>query len=314
MSNSTNPGANDFLVPNSAANLQVSSDRKLPSELERKIFELAAHSYPYPNLLNLMRVAWRVWTWLEPLFYRVICLDGEHSALVEGLPRFTNAALLCLIDGRREVLLANTRHLIIQDPDDGSHLRGLSTIMAACTGVTHLFLHINTRQLEPDELKALSDMPALRVLGIHVSKLCRPRDLRFSHPVFRNITHLEVLDTEHRSVPWWKLGEIPNLTHLAFSEIQACPRLVDVLGLRAPLLDALIFLCHEPDHGASIMVASLRIQPWFVTVKLPVSSNVDWQRGGLTGIDYWGAADSLIAKRRAGTVPLKQYTILMHEP
>ncbi|KAJ7656299.1 hypothetical protein DFH06DRAFT_469198 [Mycena polygramma] len=228
---------------------------KLSPELERKIFEIAAYSaHCHPvNLLDFMRVAWRVWIWLEPFFYRVIFLDGsEHPAIIEGLPYFTNAALLRLIDEKRKLVLANARHLIIQDGASPSHLRRLNAIMAACIGVTHLFLYSNKR-LETHELQALSGMPALRVLGIHISKLCRARELKFSHAVFRNITHLEVLDTEHDSLPWLLLGDISNLTHLAFSEMWVCPNLVDVMRRRAPLLEALIFLCNESDWRARLI-------------------------------------------------------------
>ncbi|KAJ7220779.1 hypothetical protein GGX14DRAFT_675965 [Mycena pura] len=250
---------------------------------------------------------------LEPFFYRVIFLDdSESSDAIEGIPRFTNAALLRLIDEKRKAVLANARHLIIQDPAQiegvvPAHLRRLNAIMAACTGVTHLFLHSN-KKLESHELEALGGMPALRVLGIHVSKLFRRADRRrvshatLTHPVFRNITHLEVFDRKDEG-PWEQLGDIPNLTHLAFSEMWVCPMLVDAMCLRAPLLDALVFLCRGWDMKA-IHVAGRRTEPWFVTMILP-SSSQDWQRGGLTGIDYWAAADELIAKRNTGAVPLR---------
>ncbi|KAJ6581849.1 hypothetical protein B0H19DRAFT_1252013 [Mycena capillaripes] len=176
------------------AHSQPISDSRLPVELERKIFEIAAYCDPIV-VLDLILVAWRVKLWVEPLFYRVIFLDASGSPIFEGLPRFTVAPLLRLIDEKRKEILANARHLIIQDPPhvhgvSPSHLRRLNAIMRACTGVTHLFLHSN-KKLELHELDALAGMPALRVLGVHISKLFKRASVNLTHPVFRNITHLE---------------------------------------------------------------------------------------------------------------------------
>ncbi|KAF7354000.1 Peptidylprolyl isomerase [Mycena venus] len=257
-----------------------------------------------------MLVAWRVKTWVEPFLYRVIFLARLGSGVVDGLPRFTDTALLRLIDNKRGAILGSTRHLIIQDPAyvrrvKPLHLCRLDAIMAACTGVTHLFLHSNSK-LESHELAALGNLVNLRFLAIHLSKLfgyMNPMD--GAHPALRNITHLEVLDTDHASFNWEKLAEIPNLTHLAFSEMFACGRLVEAFRVRSRLMDALVFLS---EHDAEISVVGWMTEAWFIAVQLS-SSNLNWQRGGLTGIDYWGAADRFIAERRAGRVSLEQYVI-----
>ncbi|KAJ7869968.1 hypothetical protein B0H13DRAFT_1049321 [Mycena leptocephala] len=45
----------------------------LPLELERHIFELVALSCP-ASIPNLMRIAWRITTWVEPLLYRTLVM------------------------------------------------------------------------------------------------------------------------------------------------------------------------------------------------------------------------------------------------
>ncbi|KAJ7642809.1 hypothetical protein B0H17DRAFT_1148751, partial [Mycena rosella] len=188
------------------------------------------------------------------------------------------------------------------------HLRRLNAIMAACTRVTHLFLHSN-KKLESHELDALSSMPALRVLGIHVSRLFNRKRavLDFTHPVFCNVTHLEVLDTEGYNVPWERLVDIPNLAHLAFSKMWVYPMLVDTLRAHRRQLECLVFL--SSDFRA-IDVASRRTEVWLVMVKR--CSNENWQWGALRGLDCWRAADKFIAERRASRVPSQSTTLGAH--
>ncbi|KAJ7622965.1 hypothetical protein B0H17DRAFT_1151519 [Mycena rosella] len=231
-------------------------------ELERQIFEIAANLSLPVDMAALMLVAWRVKT----------CGPRDPHP---GLPLFNAAALLRLIDEKRKTVLANTRHLIIQDP-------------------------ATPHSLESHELDALSSMPALRVLGIHVSRLFNRKRavLDFTHPVFCNVTHLEVLDTEGYNVPWERLVDIPNLAHLAFSKMWVYPMLVDTLRAHRRQLECLVFL--SSDFRA-IDVASRRTEVWLVMVKR--CSNENWQWGALTGLDCWRAADKFIAERRASRVP-----------
>ncbi|KAJ7121829.1 hypothetical protein C8R43DRAFT_1136349 [Mycena crocata] len=54
----------------------------LPVELEREIFEIAAHSRPR-SVPTLVLVASRVKVWVEPFLYRTIFLDA-YTQPVEG--------------------------------------------------------------------------------------------------------------------------------------------------------------------------------------------------------------------------------------
>ncbi|KAJ7137489.1 hypothetical protein C8R43DRAFT_1132092 [Mycena crocata] len=269
---------------------------KLPPELERPIFEMAAYRN-LPAIRDLMLVAGRVKTWVEPILYRVIFLGGEP---INGLPSFTVKSLLYLIDHNRKQILANTRHLVIQDPQPGvspSHLKRLNAIMGACTGVTHLFLHSN-KNLQAHELAALGGMPALRVLAVHFSKLFHRVPVDFGHAVFRNLTHLELRDTENDGAPWGQImSGIPHLTHLAFSEMWVFPQLVGALR-ECSRMEALVFLCATQQ---AMLVVGRQSEVRFVTVMIG-NSNTNWQRGGLSERDYWKAADKFITERREGTI------------
>ncbi|KAJ7762894.1 hypothetical protein B0H16DRAFT_1528085 [Mycena metata] len=56
-------------------------DPAFPPELERLVFEMAAHARP-PTIPTFMRVARRVKIWVEPLLYRTLHL----CAILEDVP------------------------------------------------------------------------------------------------------------------------------------------------------------------------------------------------------------------------------------
>ncbi|KAJ7741701.1 hypothetical protein B0H16DRAFT_1564897 [Mycena metata] len=62
----------------------------LPPELERIIFEMAALLRP-TNIPNLMRTAWRVKNWVEPLLYRTVFIQPMLSTSyhIDEFPQLT---------------------------------------------------------------------------------------------------------------------------------------------------------------------------------------------------------------------------------
>ncbi|KAJ7123569.1 hypothetical protein C8R44DRAFT_875759 [Mycena epipterygia] len=89
------------------------ANSKLPPELERQIFEIAAHARPVA-VLDLILVAWRVKAWVEPLLYRVIFVDGSGSTPIDGLPAFTVDVLQRLFERKAGKIRSehyNTRFL-----------------------------------------------------------------------------------------------------------------------------------------------------------------------------------------------------------
>ncbi|KAJ7663250.1 hypothetical protein DFH06DRAFT_346612 [Mycena polygramma] len=59
----------------------------LPPELERQIFEIAAHTCPF-SIPDMMRVAWRVKHWIEPILYHTLIFymnppEGFHRCTID---------------------------------------------------------------------------------------------------------------------------------------------------------------------------------------------------------------------------------------
>ncbi|KAJ7657360.1 hypothetical protein DFH06DRAFT_1328172 [Mycena polygramma] len=262
-------------------------ERALPGELEREIFEVAALSRPVV-IPDLMLVAHRVKIWVESLLYRTIFISRLKP--IDCLPHFTADLLLRLIKEKPDQFFARSVHRLYL----GHAFDELRVIVAACTGVTDLFIDFKVLNPGIHLLNVLNKMTSLRRLTLEIDRLYDGSPVNFSDPLFRNITHLEILDPvfNQNVAVWASITSIPNLTHLAFSDPNFCP----VLGLalnNSDQLECLVFLSPSEHQLATPLTADIRF-----VISGPVEKfEVDWQLGG-DGRDYWARADTVIAARR----------------
>ncbi|KAJ6533321.1 hypothetical protein DFH09DRAFT_1370097 [Mycena vulgaris] len=275
-------------------------ESRLPPELERQIFEIAALSRPVA-IPTLMLVAWRVKTWLEPLLYRVVSLTDRPSK--DGFPHFTSEILLRAVHQKPAGFLEKSvRHLYLWQ----AYRCDMAVILPACTGVTSLF--VMTTGLD---LHSVGDMQDLRRLAIEIGVLFSNHDLDFTHHLFRNITHLEIFDERDPPISIWAgLPLVPNLTHLSFwgrmlldiaahSVLPACPR-----------LQYLVFLGTSTSLAAAELTAykTLAADPRFVAVAL-TDFEGDWLHGAQLGQDYWSSVEVFVAAKRTGQIASSEYAI-----
>ncbi|KAJ7430211.1 hypothetical protein B0H11DRAFT_2138202 [Mycena galericulata] len=293
-----------------ATNPSVSRQRAFPVELERVIFEIAARDWPVA-IPSLMLVAQRVKQWVEPLLYRVIILSSQKSAFhLHGFPRLTVGFLLRVIQEKPPGFLRDSvrhvfvRHLFRGDTDTAWHPRrvenpALDAILAACTGVADLFLGFGVSATR----EVLGAMSCLRRLTLEIDLLFDGYPVNFMHPLFRNITHLEVLDSASvRESAWPAIASIPNLTHLAFCDPAFCPIFASVLRTSSRM-QCLIFLCAD-----KVQMEEMPEDPRFV-VSGKVDFDADWQNGSRGGDDYWARADRFLAARRLARIEAAVYRI-----
>ncbi|KAJ7633578.1 hypothetical protein DFH06DRAFT_1222301 [Mycena polygramma] len=106
----------------------------LPVELEREIFEWAALLHPR-SIPTFLRVARRFQIWLEPLLYRVICVDiprlTYRDLFTPGIPSLLNA-----IKSKPAGLFGAVRHLFLCNVslEDGI------AVLQACPGLVDLMV------------------------------------------------------------------------------------------------------------------------------------------------------------------------------
>ncbi|KAJ7167919.1 hypothetical protein C8R46DRAFT_1094516 [Mycena filopes] len=260
-----------------------------PPELEREIFEWTAVRDPR-SIPTLILVAHRVKIWVEPLLYRVIFLS-RFPTLDPAVA--VSAEVLCRTIRQKpaDFLRKSVHHLYIEHS-----LAERDSVLAACTGTRDLFLGFN---VTPD-LSRLSAMSDLRRLTAEFDLLFPGCPVDFSHPAFRNLTHLEILDraSERDARTWARVPQcIPNLTHLAFNDFGFCPIFGPLVRV-SRTLECLVFLCaDEAEIAAAHAIVG---DPRFVATG-EVDFSLDWQRGARGGQDYWARAMESIAKLR--TIP-----------
>ncbi|KAJ7159373.1 hypothetical protein C8R43DRAFT_994518 [Mycena crocata] len=271
----------------------------LPLELERRIFEISALSRP-TVIPQLIRVAWRVKQWVEPLLYRTLCIGATSidGFPINGLPRCTLANFRGIARTKSAAFLRDSiRNVMVNVHHEDYTV--VEAVIALCSGIENLFLY-NT--LGYPLAADLDGLPLRHYYG----------DMRFeletvngAQAVFTNITHLELFnglyvdDVVATSAQYHVLGYLPRLTHLAFDVLLDLPT-YSILLESCKLLTALLILLRPPlSHTEMDVVAT---DPRFVM--MPLDNYVeDWQRGVLTGADFWACADEFIAQRKSGEIP-----------
>ncbi|KAJ6465313.1 hypothetical protein C8R45DRAFT_494473 [Mycena sanguinolenta] len=272
-------------------------DPRLPPELERGIFEIAALARP--NWIPvLMLVARRVKCWVEPFLYRVVFLQSvimPEELHDLGLPNFAMDEL----DQRFHNCLRHVRYLLVD-----SEAERKNWPLASCTGVTNLFAHF---RCTPDILTSISGFTDITYLTIDVRTLC---GTAVPFPLFLTVTHLELLDFYAQSGEvdsvCLNISLIPCLTHMALNMS------LDTLLSHAALcaitqLQCIVFLSTDE---ASLNGSPLLDDSRFVYIKEGLPYDTDWLNGAVFGEDYWSFADAFLAARRAGTIHRSRYRIV----
>ncbi|KAJ7723223.1 hypothetical protein B0H16DRAFT_1228786, partial [Mycena metata] len=178
-----------------------------PVELEQEIFEITAVQCP-SSIPRLMLVARRVKKWVEPLLYQTIFIS-PFSGRVEGIPPFTADIILRTLRTKPHGFFQRSVHRLYMD----RKFSGMDNILQACTGIGELFLGFGISA----DARLLSAMSNLRRLTVQIDLMFDGRPVDFTHPAFRNLTHLEILDraADRATGTWAGVRSIPGLTHVA---------------------------------------------------------------------------------------------------
>ncbi|KAK7033753.1 hypothetical protein R3P38DRAFT_2914801, partial [Favolaschia claudopus] len=297
---------------------------KLPPELERMVFEMAARTYP-AGILPLMLVAWRVKYWVEPFLYRVIHLSPHPGRQHYGFPLMPLESLLKIVlnqeDPKSRSFCEAVEYVFLEEILIDPISPILDAILRACPKITDFF----TRRPIGSNLEALASLRCLRRLAIDTYNLfsnsspitpIAPAAANFAHPLFRNLTHLELTDLParhgsgslHRSAFYAQLILIPELTHISFNSaalaIGIHPTLAKIKTLRCIVILGLPLRPHESELNSSSLIPDDR----FVYIR-QTDFQRDWFDCAKGGGGYWGIAEVFLAARRKGDVDRATYLI-----
>ncbi|KAJ7152076.1 hypothetical protein C8R46DRAFT_484144 [Mycena filopes] len=265
-----------------------------PPELEREIFETTAVLHP-GAITALLRVARRVLAWIEPLLYRVICVEDKSystllvHALLQKPPEFIQMAV-------RHLLLFRSRHPRAE----------VERLLGLCTGAVDLAL--GGLVVSPVDTEVLRRM---RLQHLHLKfQDLRPFDL--THALFTTVTHLSIarMSGGHFIQHCTLFPELPALTHLTlFGDVPRTP-MAEMLAQSSRLELVLILW---PRHSADDSKYSLACIPAAYDVRFVIGRHgdywADWAARAkvLPFDDHWSRAADFVARKRRGEIEATRY-------
>ncbi|KAJ6629980.1 hypothetical protein B0H10DRAFT_2428046 [Mycena sp. CBHHK59/15] len=268
------------------------AEPRLPTELEREVFETTALMYPR-EIPTLLRVARRVLVWIEPVLYRVVRVNMDNDALMDGV-------LDAIKSKPADFFHKAVRHLCLDSyvtEDVGL------PILEVCTGVVDLAL--NQQLASPTLLPVLAKM-SLRRLSTSLHSLF-DGEIDILHPLFTFLTHLDLLDCTNHDVTE-TLAQIPSfaaLTHLALDWVRM--DMAETLLENCPRLELLLCLYDELDYKDAQTPHVYDIR--FVIGQYDRDYRADWEAGAKGLPHLWSLGDDFVARKRRGAIEATCYWI-----
>ncbi|KAK7045113.1 tyrosinase central domain-containing protein [Favolaschia claudopus] len=274
-----------------------------PPELEREIFEHTALVSPQ-SIPLLIRVARRVYIWVEPLLYRVIRI-GEHKDAV--------AALYTLLERGKpaDFFHQAVHHLTLET----THSIGKSTdLLRLCTGVRNFGCANLT--LSFSILPIIAGMHQLRRFSGNLQTLFgNVESINFGVPALQSLTHLDMFDASWDAPTLIAaLPQLQALTHLCLNTDYWDSR-HDVLSACHSSLQLLLFqwsitFSSDGDSEYDDIKDDSGVQDARIVVGLYDEYFDEWEaeaRGSSTRI--WAEAEDFVAKKQRGEIEATRFWI-----
>ncbi|KAF8649076.1 hypothetical protein AX16_006023 [Volvariella volvacea WC 439] len=231
---------------------------RLPQELERIIFELAARTDNNKSLPALLRVARRVRDWLQGIIYETIVLKDSDfykrsKSSLHHPSRFPSGTQLLYL---RKLLVSHMDNAAESEPNWWE-------LLSQCHNIQDLAIWSMSPPPADDTLSTLSSLlisplrsvtpHGLRRLSMSLVHLFYSCQTSFNHEVFKDITHLEVLDFP-KGCEWKEGNNLACLQNLQYFSIGT----VDYIGLHAGPLSPTGFLrkCLKECKALDLLILS----------------------------------------------------------
>ncbi|KAF7302884.1 hypothetical protein MKEN_01250700 [Mycena kentingensis (nom. inval.)] len=290
------------------------SQARLPADLELQIFTLAALAHR-KSIPNMLLVAHRVHTWIEPLLYprvNIYNLDANDADLATlKLWRLLQA------NARPPQFFANAVKRLYLFPVYRIERQGppllsgwtdtqLGKLLSACSGVQDVALLLNHRDPPLWELVTAANLHPRRLVLI----LPDPKEpVQLANPLFGALSHLAFMGTLVDAEFAAQLDEgiplLPRLTHLAISGTRGPGSQPELL---APLLSVnqlqVLILDGTGAWNVPTELRDVRV------VTMSMGRVLQWWFGGEDEqLDYWAAAETFVERKRRGDVPESRYFV-----
>ncbi|KAF9523477.1 hypothetical protein CPB83DRAFT_862755 [Crepidotus variabilis] len=269
-------------------------EARLPLELEREIFELAAHEDP-KTAYALLLVAKKVHIWIESSLYRVV-VKAFHNGVFPSSPfiqKFEDAfhqGVLSPPEVKRQAFYV--QHALISRGD-------ALPLLTMCPNIVDLAIwcSIDSHKIEISTMLPLIPIQKLSIRPTYLLK--ENPDYFRDTTLARSLTHFDMVcvDGPFWADGWKFLSCLPRLTHLAVDGTNVYPTIEGVL--RESETITLVVRCpgtvcapgdknedteYEKRYGEDSRL---------VFCKYPENPLNCWEGGANGGQDMWNMAESL---------------------
>ncbi|KAF8652786.1 hypothetical protein AX16_004178 [Volvariella volvacea WC 439] len=200
------------------------TEPRLPPELERVTFEMAARSCRTKSLPTLMLVARRVWYWLRPILFETVVITTDRSSIpLDRWPPYPTGPETHHVN---RLLIYHGKYI---EPPEGrlNDMPDHQGFISQCPNLQDVGIWCDapkgtcsrlTGALRSPHRTVTPPRSGLLRLSVDLRDLFPDRPIDFTHEIFRDLTHLEVLDSAH-SITWEEGNNyscLHKLMHLAF--------------------------------------------------------------------------------------------------
>ncbi|KAJ7635701.1 hypothetical protein DFH06DRAFT_661208 [Mycena polygramma] len=272
-----------------------------PADLEREIFETTALMHP-GEIPTLLRVARRVFVWIEPLLYTVIRISDSEAttAMVHTLRKAMTSKPPSFFHAVRHIILESSEFTVdILPPETAQQLLVLCTRLESF-GASYW-------HTSPALLPILAKLRVQR-LSIMLQELFGAAAIQMSDPIFHSVTHLCLLGFDcHLEAALKQVPKLTMLTHLCLEYDYPChglpPELAWVLGA-CPRLMILLIQWHS-SNGYQFQPPNL-YDVRFVT-RIYADYWGECEAGAKGHPDFWSEAEDFITRKRNGEIAATRY-------
>ncbi|KAF8965568.1 hypothetical protein BDZ97DRAFT_1918129 [Flammula alnicola] len=262
---------------------------RLPFELEREIFEIAASSFPQ-CIPTLVVVARRVRVWFEPELYRIV-RSGEGRVIP---PLYAGTGERHTRNTERDIDIDRLRqfgpwvkHILLQNRTSGE----IKQVLEFCPNVHNLALwiiHGSCTHLVP----ILEKLPLRRFSfdpTYFFENYAPDLSIPFDQPLFHNLTHLEIINATSSWSKWRQLALLPKLTHLALAGI-VNQHLIDRVIVECASLEVFVMFYADVHFIAGELSLSQK-DPRVVLLQSVLDHLDHWETGARGEEDFWITAE-----------------------
>ncbi|KAJ7064217.1 hypothetical protein C8F01DRAFT_1130612 [Mycena amicta] len=266
--------------------MSVVDSSRLPPELEREIFEIAALSNP-KYICALLCVARRVLEWIEPFLYRSIRFEDDNHIALSALTRVMQSK-------PPPFFAAAVRHIVVT--------RAINFDDVARPETLALYL---------ERMPDIQRLAACLEDGLPYSTYPSVESLAVFLPRFAGVTHFELFDDtsarlhdlSERIVPF--ICALPALTHLAVNDIMEHP-LLEILLTGCEKLQILCWLARTSDSLHERETALLAQDGFTRDPRLVLVVYGKWDDGAALPEPghntYWDISEAFVERKRTGEV------------